>query len=86
MGESIPSTDVLYETLKKDHLKVHPTLANEKCLGCSILNHVEGEPMRMHNPSTCTECECMVCSVLLCPYHEPLHFHHDECPSCYTSS
>jgi len=26
--------------------------------------------------------ECMVCSVRDCPYHEPLHYHHDGCPQC----
>lgn len=26
--------------------------------------------------------ECMTCSTVLCPYGEPLHLHHDGCPSC----
>jgi hypothetical protein len=26
--------------------------------------------------------ECMVCGVILCPHHEPLHYHHDGCPAC----
>jgi hypothetical protein len=30
----------------------------------------------------CTDGECMVCGVIICPYHEPLHFHHDGCPAC----
>lgn len=30
----------------------------------------------------CQECECIVCGTLLCPHEDPLHFHHDGCPSC----
>ena len=26
--------------------------------------------------------ECRVCSVICCPLKDPLHFHHDGCPSC----
>ncbi len=26
--------------------------------------------------------ECSACGVIACPYDEPLHFHHDGCPSC----
>lgn len=28
--------------------------------------------------------ECHVCSQIVCPYKDPLHFHHDGCPSCVT--
>lgn len=26
--------------------------------------------------------ECAVCSIVFCPYGEPMHFHHDGCPAC----
>lgn len=26
--------------------------------------------------------ECMTCGAFVCPYGEPLHFHHDGCPAC----
>lgn len=26
--------------------------------------------------------ECMVCGVIICPHHEPFHYHHDGCPAC----
>jgi hypothetical protein len=26
--------------------------------------------------------ECHVCSEICCPLKDPLHFHHDGCPSC----
>lgn len=26
--------------------------------------------------------ECSACAVRDCPEHEPLHYHHDGCPSC----
>lgn len=30
----------------------------------------------------CDDMECIFCSALICPYGEPLHFHHDGCPIC----
>lgn len=35
----------------------------------SLLNH-------------CGVGECEECSKIVCPYNEPLHFHHDGCPAC----
>lgn len=32
----------------------------------------------------CTDPECLVCGLIVCPYQEPLHFHHDGCPACAT--
>lgn len=29
--------------------------------------------------------ECSVCSILDCPEQDPLHYHHDGCPSCSTN-
>lgn len=30
----------------------------------------------------CKDGECSVCAEIICKHHEPLHFHHDGCPSC----
>lgn len=30
----------------------------------------------------CGDSECMDCGAIVCPHGEPLHFHHDGCPSC----
>lgn len=30
----------------------------------------------------CSICECGYCAVILCPHDDPMHFHHDGCPSC----
>lgn len=30
--------------------------------------------------------ECHVCSQIVCPHKDPLHFHHDGCPSCSQES
>lgn len=27
--------------------------------------------------------ECGICAVICCPNKDPLHFHHDGCPSCH---
>lgn len=33
----------------------------------------------------CGECdECMFCGFYYCQYNDPLHFHHDGCPSCWS--
>ncbi len=32
--------------------------------------------------NTCPNDECLVCGVRDCEFHEPLHYHHDGCPSC----
>lgn len=32
--------------------------------------------------NTCTQDECIVCGIIICPHGEPLHFHHDGCPAC----
>lgn len=26
--------------------------------------------------------ECEACSRIICKYSDPMHFHHDGCPSC----
>lgn len=26
--------------------------------------------------------ECSVCAEIICPHEDPMHFHHDGCPSC----
>jgi hypothetical protein len=33
-------------------------------------------------PEDCTVEECETCSIKNCPENNPLHFHHDGCPSC----
>lgn len=30
----------------------------------------------------CSDAECTQCSQIICPHDDPLHFHHDGCPSC----
>ena len=37
-----------------------------------VKNHLEN----------CAEDECILCGVIYCPHHEPLHMHHDGCPQC----
>ena len=34
--------------------------------------------------STCPVEECLVCGARDCPHGEPLHYHHDGCPACWT--
>lgn len=30
----------------------------------------------------CSDAECVICGLIVCPYEDLLHFHHDGCPSC----
>ena len=30
----------------------------------------------------CPDAECWECGRIICPYGEPMHFHHDGCPVC----
>jgi len=34
----------------------------------------------------CPDAECSVCSQIMCPHGETLHFHHDGCPQCDTTN
>jgi hypothetical protein len=36
-----------------------------------------------HERTSCTDSECTTCAILLCPFGEPLHYHHDGCPACH---
>ena len=30
----------------------------------------------------CPDMECPECAAIICDHHDPMHFHHDGCPSC----
>lgn len=30
----------------------------------------------------CPDAECAACGEIMCPHGDPLHYHHDGCPSC----
>jgi len=34
------------------------------------------------NSCTAEGGECSTCSIIICPHADPMHFHHDGCPSC----
>lgn len=37
---------------------------------------------QVHDLKKCLDPECSLCGIIWCPQHEPLHYHHDGCPSC----
>lgn len=59
-------------------------------IGPKDIAFFEGEGMYLstfwtvEHPETaaCPDLECMQCAVRDCPHGEPLHYHHDGCPSC----
>src|SRR5262245_41718436 len=34
----------------------------------------------------CDDMECSACAVIMCPFGDAFHYHHDGCPSCVPSS
>lgn len=34
----------------------------------------------------CIDDECMICGVRDCPVSDPLHYHHDGCPACWSAA
>lgn len=32
--------------------------------------------------ASCPDGECGMCAVMICPFGDSFHFHHDGCPSC----
>ena len=40
------------------------------------------ERSKTHEP--CGADECTLCSMRDCPRHEPLHYHRDGCPACFS--
>lgn len=49
-----------------------------------ILPTVMAEEIEKHPPTDqCPDQECWICGARDCPFHEPLHYHHDGCPICF---
>ena len=48
-----------------------------------LLATVLADAAKIH-PTTdeCDDPECLICGYRDCPFHEPLHYHHDGCPAC----
>jgi hypothetical protein len=55
----------------QDYDRVVADLNRMRVIADALLNHCDKEGG-----------ECRVCSVICCPLKDPLHFHHDGCPSC----
>lgn len=52
-----------------------------------VIAEAEFERMKAMTDALLNHCdkdggECRVCSVIVCPHKDPLHFHHDGCPTC----
>lgn len=42
------------------------------------------DDVKSHGPTAeCNDAECLTCGKRDCPQHDPLHYHHDGCPSCW---
>jgi len=37
-------------------------------------------------PDVAFETECIDCGAIDCPHGDPMHYHHDGCPSCWTAA
>lgn len=55
-------------------LKLNPT---------ATLARIRAELLMSHAPTAqCSMGECLICGYADCPSNDPLHYHHDGCPSC----
>lgn len=53
----------------------HPIAEPQRdCYACLVRAAVR-------HPRACQEPECTECGMRDCPQHDPLHYHHDGCPS-----
>lgn len=50
-----------------------------------MMDHLMEDSMDHPPTQTCDDMECMICSVRDCPQNDPMHYHHDGCPSCEAS-
>lgn len=58
--------------LDNRHLELYKKLGDKK------MSYEELLQFRTECPSS----ECVQCGIIICPHSEPLHYHHDGCPSC----
>lgn len=56
----------------EEHAEIHRIIYGAKLAG-SLTDEIL---------ALCTDGECLACGAIVCPYQEPLHFHHDGCPAC----
>ncbi len=48
---------------------------------------IQGDHTCLGNIEACSKAgndECTVCGARDCPHGEPLHYHHDSCPACFS--
>jgi len=63
--------DALYVWMVKNGHKLTSEFRRLSRIADELLNHCDKE-----------QGECSVCGRIVCPFKDPLHFHHDGCPSC----
>jgi len=49
----------------------------------SYLDHLRAQVPGHPSLEDCPDQECPVCGIRSCPHGDPMHFHHDGCPSCF---
>ncbi len=76
MQEATPRVPVPAPAVKADRQKVIHRVIRE-----TFAKFNEG-PETDNALGLCKDPECSECARIICPYDEPLHFHHDGCPAC----
>jgi len=74
--DRLPIPQILPKMLSREELQAQNVLLNAEVARL----HGVADALLAH----CPDSECTICSKIVCPHGEPLHFHHDGCPSCYT--
>lgn len=73
MAEKISALEKQAETAKR--VLVHTALA-------AVITLPESDKAVDEILKLCPIGECMACARIVCPHADPLHFHHDGCPTC----
>lgn len=67
--------------------KIHHAVEDLGGLWCRLVPEEPAKPCQYiavveHLLNHCKDAECETCSQIVCDYADPMHFHHDGCPSC----
>lgn len=58
--------------------------ANTRVISSVTRTYLKGDRHGGAATAKCPDAECEICGMFDCPENDPLHYHHDGCPSCET--
>lgn len=67
------------------HLEIERCESREPSLVLQSINLWHRNQLR-HECCEAESGECSLCAILDCPHADPMHYHHDGCPSCWSET